>query len=265
MTSTTPQPVDPAVRIDAPRNVVLGLNPITVMTFLVAASAVSFFFEWRYAVGLVLACLLIASLAGRVARFLSMWLRSVVVLCVVIFALQTLLYPGETVVRQLWVFSVTEEGIAQGTRIATMVLAIGSAIILGSVVTDIRRLTRALEQRGTSAAASYVILSTVTMIPQLRTKMTTIMDAQRSRGIETDASLWIRAKAFVPTIGPLILNSIVGVEERALTLESRGFSAPGAKTSLVSIPDTSVDKTLRVLVYLGLALALIVRIWLWMR
>lgn len=253
------------VRIDRPANPVLALNPITVLTALVAAAVVSIFFPWQFTAALVAACILVASLAGRLGRFLSVWLRTVVVLALLVLALQAVLYPGATVLRQWWLLHVTAEGVAQGVRIGTMILSIGTAILLGSVLIDVRRMTRALEQRGTSPTASYVILSTITMIPQMRRRMTAIMDAQRSRGIETDASAWVRAKAFVPTIGPLILTSIVGVEERALTLEARGFSARGAKTSLVVVPDTSADRVIRALVYIGLLAAIAVRIWLWTR
>lgn len=230
---------------------------------LLAACAISIFFDWQLTVGLVAAYLVSALAAGRLGRYLSLWLRSVVLLCAVVFVLQALLYPGETVIREILFLNVTAEGVEKGLRIATMVMSIGSALILGSVLIDIRRLTRALEQRGTSPTASYVVLSTITMIPQLRAHMATIMDAQRARGVETDASALVRAKAFVPTISPLILNSIVGVEERALTLEARGFSSKGSTTSLVRIPDTAVDRTLRALTYAAIVIALAVRIWLW--
>lgn len=260
---STAAPSADGVRIDAPANPVLRLNPITVLTILLAACVTSVFFGWQLTAGLIVLYLLTALAAGRLGRYLSLWLRTVVLLSVVIFALQSLLYPGESVVQELWFLTVTEEGIAQGVRISTMVMSIGSALILGSVLIDIRRLTRALEQRGTSPTASYVVLSTITMIPQLRSHMGTIMDAQRSRGIETDASALVRAKAFIPTISPLILNSIVGVEERALTLEARGFSSKTPKTSLVRIPDSAVDRALRGLTYAALVIALAVRIWLW--
>lgn len=260
---TTKESVDQGVRSDAPSNPVLRLNPITVLTMLLAGCAIALFFEWQVTVALVALCLLIALGAGKLGRYLSLWSRTVVLLSVVIFTLQALLYPGETLLREIWVLDVTQEGLAQGLRIATMVMSIGSAILISSVVIDVRRLTRALEQRGTSPTASYVVLSTITMIPQLRAQMATIMDAQRSRGIETDASLAVRAKAFIPTISPLILTSIAGVEERALTLESRGFSSTTPKTSLVTVPDTVVDRLLRGLTYAALVIALAVRIWLW--
>ena len=254
-----------AVRTDRPANPILALNPVTVLAALAAAAVIAIFYPWQVTAVIVAACLLLAACAGRLGRFLALWLRTVVVLALIVLVLQALLLPGATVLWTWHFLHISAEGLAQGARLATMILAIGSLILLGSALIDVRRLTRALEQRGTSPAASYVILSTLTMIPQMRRRMDTIMDAQRSRGIETDASPWVRAKAFLPTLGPLILTSIVSVEERALTLEARAFSAPTPATSLVEVPDTSLDRALRVLVLIALLGTFAVRIWLWTR
>lgn len=74
----------------------------------------------------------------------------------------------------------------------------------------------------------------------------TITDAQKSRGIETEGSLWIRMKAFVPMMGPLVLSSIQQTEERVLALESRAFSAKGKKTSIYVLDKSIFDKVLKV-------------------
>lgn len=254
---------DPAVRVDKPANPILALNPVTVLTVLAATAVGTFFFGLWPTVVVTVLCFIVAAAAGKFAPFLKTWLKTIFILSVVIMVLQAFLYPGETVVYDLGWFNVTQEGLDNGIGIVTRIVGIGSLILLGVHLISVRRMTRALEQRGTSPTASYVILSSMNMIPQMGQRMETIMDAQRSRGIETDASMWVRAKAFIPTIGPLILTSIVGVEERALTLESRGFTSPNQKTSLVEIPDTGVDKTIRTLAYIGLAVALALRIYLW--
>ena len=44
-----------------------------------------------------------------------------------------------------------------------------------------------------------------------------------------------KSKGFVPTIIPLVLSSIAGTEERALTLEARGFSSGIKPTHLYDI------------------------------
>jgi energy-coupling factor transport system permease protein len=60
----------------------------------------------------------------------------------------------------------------------------------------------------------------------------TIVDAQRARGLDTEGSIWRRARGVVPLVGPVILGSIAEVEERTMALEARGFTRPGRRTLL---------------------------------
>ena len=62
--------------------------------------------------------------------------------------------------------------------------------------------------------------------------MNTIMDAQRSRGLETDGNLITRAKSFLPLISPVVMSSLINTRERAIALEIRGFEAGQKKTYL---------------------------------
>lgn len=50
--------------------------------------------------------------------------------------------------------------------------------------------------------------------------MNTIMDAQRSRGLETEGNLITRAKSFLPLISPVVMSSLINTRERAIALES---------------------------------------------
>lgn len=73
----------------------------------------------------------------------------------------------------------------------------------------------------------------------------------------------VRAKAFFPSVGPLLLNSLVNAEERAITLEARAFSAPCKKTSLKNVIDTGRDKTLRIIFVVAMIVAIGGKIVLW--
>lgn len=48
--------------------------------------------------------------------------------------------------------------------------------------------------------------------------MNTIMDAQRSRGLETEGNLITRAKSFLPLISPVVMSSLINTRERAIAL-----------------------------------------------
>ena len=55
-----------------------------------------------------------------------------------------------------------------------------------------------LEKRGFSPRFGYIVTSVFQIIPQMMGTMNTIMDAQRSRGLETEGNLRTRGKAFLP-------------------------------------------------------------------
>ncbi len=91
--------------------------------------------------------------------------------------------------------------------------------------------------------AAYVFTSTLQMIDILSENSKTIMNAQKARGVETEGNMIVRAKAFFPSLVPLILGAVIGSEERVLTLEARGFSMQGEKTHLFNLEKSGAEKT----------------------
>ena len=83
--------------------------------------------------------------------------------------------------------------------------------------------------------AAYVFISSLQMIDVLGKNSRTIMNAQRARGVETEGNMIVRAKAFFPSLVPLIVGAITSSEERVLTLESKGFDVNGPKTHLFEL------------------------------
>ncbi|RLP74503.1 energy-coupling factor transporter transmembrane protein EcfT [Mycetocola tolaasinivorans] len=253
----------PATEVLRTGNGVRDLNPATQLSLAGGLALTAVLFGPLCMVIVVTICLVLSALAGRARPFLTLFTRTILILGIAIVALQTFFVPGTTELFSWWLFTATAEGLAAGIQIASRVLGVGASVILLIQILNLDRLVLDMEQRGMSPRATYVITATVNIIPQMRKQMGVIMDAQKSRGVETDSNLWVRTQAFVPTIGPLILNSIMGVEEKALTLESRGFSATGTRTSLRYVEDRPRDKRLRVLIVCALVAIIGVRIVLW--
>ena len=109
--------------------------------------------------------------------------------------------------------------------------------------TENKEIAQALEDAGVNYKVSYVFVSTFKMIDVLTENSKTIMNAQKARGVETEGNMIVRAKAFVPSIIPLVLSAVTGAEERVLTLEARGFNATGNKTRLLKVKETGIEKT----------------------
>lgn len=121
-----------------------------------------------------------------------------------------------------------------------------------------------LVRHGFSPRFGYVFLSVFQIIPQMTETMSTITDAQRSRGMETEGNLLTRIKAFLPLISPVVMSSLVNTKERALALEVRGFNARRPKTFLNERKKTGADIYIQAALILAIILAFVWRIRLWL-
>jgi len=239
------------------------LNPLTNLYIILALAIISALFGNGTAIICVLIMFGIAFIYRTGKEYLKLWVKMIFFVTVVCFIFQILFIPGDTVIWKLWVFSITQEGLDKAVSLCSKILGIGSAAILSVKILNLNKLMAVLEKKGVSPTVSYVLMSTASIIPQMNKKMGTILEAQKSRGIEMESNLIVRAKAFFPSVGPLILNSIVSAEERAITLEARAFSAPCKKTTLHEIPDTGTDKAVRILAIAAVVAAIGGKIVLW--
>lgn len=239
------------------------LNPLTNLYIILALAIISALFGNGTAIICVLVMIGIAFAYRTGKEYLKLWVKMIFFVTVVCFIFQILFIPGDTVIWKLWVFSITQEGLDKAVSLCSKILGIGSAAILSVKILNLNKLMAVLEKKGVSPTVSYVLMSTASIIPQMNKKMGTILEAQKSRGIEMESNLIVRAKAFFPSVGPLILNSIVSAEERAITLEARAFSAPCKKTTLHEIPDTGTDKAVRILAIAAVIAAIGGKIVLW--
>ncbi|MDR3551602.1 MAG: energy-coupling factor transporter transmembrane component T [Clostridia bacterium] len=246
------------------KSYVSSLYPITKLVF-VACLIVSVFFLYNYIYDLVCfaAMVAIAASDGKGKAYIKTILKTIFILIVLIFLMQSFLHSGTHVLWHWGILTIHKEGIWYAINLSTTLLVIGGAIALLFKITEVEDLIHSLENSGMSPRATYVILSTLQIIPQMKMKSAVIMDAQRSRGVETEGNLMVRIKAFFPSLAPLVLSSIVGTEERAITLEARAFTANVKKTCLDMPQDSKHDKVLRIVLLVLLGILIVGRIILW--
>lgn len=241
------------------------LNPLTKLTLTFSLILIGFLGPGFWLATLVFVCILLPiSFWGRISReFVRTTLRLILPLAAFLFAMQSLFYPGgKTVLFGLWIFSVKLEGVQfaylTASRIMTMV---GSFLIL-LLSTHPSTLMTALTQRGFPASLTYIIVSTLQIIPYMQAKANTIIDAQRSRGLETEGGIHKRVRALLPLVGPLVFGSLVDVEERAIAIEARAFKSGRVKTSLIEVSDSPMQRALRIGLVVLTLLAIGVGLWL---
>jgi len=137
--------------------------------------------------------------------------------------------------------------------------AIMSAFSFFFMTTSADDLGLALEQIHVPYSISFTFTTAVRLVPTMAVDAQTVVDAQRSRGLELDkGNLVKRVRNYIPILIPLIISAIRRSVELAEALESRGFGATENRTSIVTLKMRAADYLLMLLTFAGLALALYV-------
>ncbi len=182
-------------------------------------------------------------------QILRPYLRTVVQLllpfAVPIVVIQGLFWTGGTPLLTLGPLSLKAEGLLfAAASLGRLSVLMGAFLLLG-FTTRPDALMQSLVARGVPNQLFYLVVTTIQIVPRFLARANTILDAQRSRGLETEGNLLHRLRSIAPLVGPLILSSLIDIEERAIALEARAFNRPGAKTTLLTLHDTRPQAWLR--------------------
>ena len=123
-------------------------------------------------------------------------------------------------------------GIVTAIKIDTMLIA---GIIFLST-TRVEETTIGLVKLGVPYVMCFAFSTALRLVPTFAATGTTVVEAQRSRGLELDTgSLWSRMKAYIPLMVPVFLVSIRNANLMAMALESRGFGAARKRTFYIQL------------------------------
>lgn len=200
--------------------------------------------------------------SGVLKEFLKS-MKGIIFVVLFIFILQSLIVKGSDILFEIGFIKIYFEGVRIGTKISLMIVNISGIFLWLFKTTEYKEITRALEEKGMSVKVSFLILSTMQMIDILNRNSKTIMNAQKSRGVETDGNILNRSKAFLPSLIPLVISSIMNTEDRVLTLESKGFEVECTKTHVFNIEKSGYETIAIIFSLLIFILILIGRIILW--
>lgn len=134
----------------------------------------------------------------------------------------------------LW--RVTRESLSYGIGAA---LKIDGMIIAGLIflsTTRIEEIILALIRLRVPYRAAFAFSLGVRMVPTIIGTAVTVMEAQRSRGLdlETGGPL-ARVRNHIPLLVPIFLQTLRGTDQLAKALESRGFGARRERSSYLEI------------------------------
>lgn len=190
-------------------------------------------------------------------------LKAVALIALIILLVQTFLVPGGEVLVRFGFLRICEKGLKTAVSLSFMIMNIAGIFVWLFQTTENKEIARALEESGMNYKAAYVFTSTLQMINILSDNSKTIMNAQKARGVETEGNMIVRARAFFPSLVPLILGAVIGSEERVLTLEARGFSIQGEKSHLFNLERSGAEKTVAAAAVIITILVIAGRIALW--
>ncbi|MDF2886850.1 MAG: cobalt transport protein [Lacrimispora sp.] len=237
------------------------LHPFAKMVYILAAISVPFIGGALWMYGLFLVISLGFLISGGILKKVFPLIAFSFTILITIFLIHGLFNKeNETLLFRIGALAFYREGLLYASRIGLNILNMLLAFAAFVLTTKPADLVDDLEQMGFSPRFGYMITSVFQIIPQMMGTMNTILDAQRSRGMETEGSLITRAKAFIPLISPVVSSSLINTRERAIALEVRGFGSKTKKTFLREHRLSGGDKGFMFLMALLIAASVVWRI-----
>lgn len=229
--------MDPFLYLDRD-TAVHRLDPRTKMLLLLGMFVVAFLFVNPVYGAVVLAVVL---LFGYVARSLinlkRIWFI-LVAIAVVTVIIWTLFGSGETTL--FWF--VEREALLYGIGTA---LRVDITIIAGMIFLSTTRneeIATGLVKLGVPYQFAFAVSTALRLVPTIISTMTTIGQAQRSRGLDLESGGFIqRVRKFVPLLVPVFVSTIRSTNVFSMALESKGFGASKERTYFLQLEMTRRD------------------------
>jgi energy-coupling factor transporter transmembrane protein EcfT len=221
--------------------------------------------NYFYGMGLCALYYLIALCSGRLKYFNGIFWKLFITLGLFIIVVRQITVKGEVGLFSLFGWIWTKEALKIGFNLAFVILDISGGIILFYAITPMRDLMYALELRGVSHETSFVMLSSFQCVIDMKKTCQVILDSQKARGIETEGNVFVRTRALIPVLGPLLLSAISSTEEKTIAMDARAFSVDRKHTFLREIePPKKFERILLILVNGVFVLLIAYKVYLFM-
>ena len=170
------------------------VHPFTKLAYIVTAISVPLIGGtlWLFAAFIALSLAVLAS--GHLLRRVTPLVAFSFTILITIFLIHGLFNQNnQTPLFQIGPLRFYQEGLLYALRIGCNVLNMLFSFAILVLSTKPSELVEELEKRGFSRRIGYIIISVFQIVPQMMGTMSTITDAQRSRGMETEGNLLTRA------------------------------------------------------------------------
>ncbi len=227
------------------------MHPYTKLLYILAAICIPLIGGKFWLFPIIICCSLLLLAVSRVLKKALPLVAFSFTLIIVIFLIQGLFnHSNEIVLFRIGFLTFYKEGVLYATRIGLNILNMLLSFAVFVLTTSTPDLVDELEKNGLSPKFGYIVTSVFQILPQMMATKDTITDAQRSRGMETEGSLMVRIKAFLPLISPVVTSSLINTRERAIALEVRGFGRKNKKTFPTNRPKHKGDRAVGIFLIL---------------
>lgn len=240
----------------------MRLHPLTALTAAGCAAVITTAVgSWPLSLAVALAAALLAARAGVAGRVLTAAAVILAPLCLSLLVLHGLSFPdGHTVLAQWGPARVTAEGLGFALELASRTAACVLVFLLFSFTVSVPDLLAALAARRIPPQFSFVLASTLTLVPAMAGRLERIRQAQEARGLVVRRGLLSRLAAARLQAVPLVLGLVEDAGARAQALEARGFGAPGPRTSYRKLDDPPRQRIFRAAALLLATAAVLLRL-----
>ncbi|MHC1604470.1 MAG: energy-coupling factor transporter transmembrane component T family protein [Candidatus Methanofastidiosia archaeon] len=204
---------------------------------------------------------LILKIGGKVPiKTFFIYLKPILPLVVLMILMWPFFRRSGDVLLEFWKIKITDEGILMGIAMAFRILTMISATFLLLMTTQQKDIILALTQMKLPYEYGLTLAISLRYVPTLAGMAQTIMDAQRSRGLELDKGNFIeKIKKYIPILTPLIVGAIHMAQELAIAIDSRGFGH-GKRTYLSKLKMRTIDFVVFITIASVFVLLLYIRI-----
>ena len=192
---------------------------------------------------LVLAAAAFAAVGGVLRASLRTALVLSLPIWVLLFVLHGLLGAEPRIV--LGPVALSAAGVARALVLGGRVTAIVLGFLAALATASPHALVEAMTADGVPFGRTFLLASTLTVLPRMRERAVQILEAQQCRGLRLGGSPVARLRALGPLVLPLVLGALAEVDEQVLALDARGAAGAARRTALAPPNDSAGQRVLR--------------------
>ncbi len=237
------------------------LHPLTKLSYILLTGVTIYLgpSDWKYIGLLFLVNAAIIASGGILKEACHTWGRIILPLLLFMIPIHGFLYPNnKTALLEAYGMTLYQEGLFFALATLSKLTVVLMASLLFVFTTHPADLITAVSHAVKTPSLAYLLGSPLLLLAGMRERIETIQAAQRARGLQTEGNVFRRFCSLAPLILPLVIGSIVEVEQRSIALEVRGFKSTSVKTSLRILADSTLQHLAR---WLMLAIAVTVLVF----